>query len=259
MDIFTRLNAEIDAESKPKRAKKTAATKGTESGVRNIYEIMPKKLLLEHENPHENVHKFKLPLRACVISPSGGGKTNFVVDLLAKFSGPPKGTFYKIFVITRNADESLYNFLKSKDDRIVIKEGMSSLPPLDSFDKHLPSLVVVDDLVLSKNQDAISNYFIRCRKLNVSCIYISQGYYLIPKVIRQNCNSLIILKLSTEREIKMIMSESGVGVDRDKLMNIYKEATSTHLTPLIINMDVMSDHPDKFRKGYNISLNVNDF
>ena len=133
---------------------------------------------------------------------------------------------------------------------------MSSLPPLDSFDKHLPSLVVVDDLVLSKNQDAISNYFIRCRKLNVSCIYISQGYYLIPKVIRQNCNSLIILKLSTEREIKMIMSESGVGVDRDKLMNIYKEATSTHLTPLIINMDVMSDHPDKFRKGYNISQSL---
>ena len=260
MDVISRLNKELDDE-KGKKCKKTkAASSATlDGGVRNLYEIMPKDLILECENPHENVHNFKLPARLVVISPSGGGKTNFVCDLISQFSLPPKGSFYKIIIVTRNADEPLYNFLRRKDDRIQVLEGMQNLPPLDKFDKDLPSLVVVDDLVLSKKQDAISNYFIRCRKLNVSCIYISQSFYLCPKIIRQNVNNIIILKLSTEREIKMIMSECSVGLSRDQLLALYQDATSTPMCPLIINMEVLADDPKKFRKGYNHYLSINDY
>jgi hypothetical protein len=43
------------------------------------------------------------------------------------------------------------------------------LPNLDTFNKEEQSLVVFD-LVLEKNQAKIEEYYIRCRKLNVSVI-----------------------------------------------------------------------------------------
>ncbi len=249
MDILSKLNKELDDEESSKKVKPKEKKRSTNSGVRNVYEIMPKDFLLECDNPNEGDHNFKIPMRMTCVSPSGSGKTNFVFNLIALFCKPP-GTFYKIFIITKNSDEPLYNFLKSKSDDIQILEGMNNLPPLDKFDKDLPSLVVVDDLVLAKDQSRISNYFIRARKLNVSCIYISQSFYAVPKLIRQNSNYLTLLRLSTEREIKMIMSESAM-MDRDKLMDLYSRATSTPMVPLVISMDVGIDDPKKFRKGFN--------
>jgi len=256
MDILSKLNKEIDEEEKAKGSKKKQDKKGSSSnsGVRNVYEIMPKDFLLECENPNVEDHHFKIPFRMTCVAPSGSGKSNYVVNLLSLFCKPP-GTFYKIFIITKNSDEPLYNFLKSKAEDIQILEGMSSLPPLDKFDKDLPSLVVVDDLVLAKDQSRISNYFIRARKLNVSVIYISQSYYSVSKIIRQNSNYLCLLKLNTEREIKMILSEAAL-MDREKLMTLYNEATSTPMVPLVICLESSIDDPKKFRKGFNEFLPV---
>jgi Ni2+-binding GTPase involved in maturation of urease and hydrogenase len=255
MDIVSKLNKELDDEESTKKSKQKEKKKSSHnSGVRNVYEIMPKDFLLECENPNIEEHNMKIPMRMTCVSPSGSGKTNFIFNLIALFCKPP-GTFYKIFIITRNSDEPLYNFLKSKSDEIQILEGMNNLPVLDKFDKDLPSLVVVDDLVLAKDQSRISNYFIRARKLNVSCIYISQSYYAVPKLIRQNSNYLTILRLSAEREIKMIMSESAM-MDREKLMDLYNRATSTPMVPLVISMDTGIDDPKKFRKGFNEFLTL---
>ena len=79
-----------------------------------------------------------------------------------------------------------------------------------------------DDLVLSKDLSTVENYYIRARKLNCSVIFISQSYFRIPKIIRNNCSYIVLLKLSGNREVNLILSEFGLGVSKEEQTEIYK-------------------------------------
>ena len=214
----------------------------------NHYERIDKDLLQEPENPNfGKTHNFKIPFRMIVCAPSGSGKSNFVIDLISRFSHG-KGTFSSINIITKNSDEPLYNQLKRKSDQILISEGIGSIPQLDKFDKDLNHLVIFDDLVLEKDQHKIEQYYIRCRKQNVSVIYLSQSFYAIPKMIRKNANYMVILKLGNQRDVNMIMREFALGVDKEDLIKIYQYATAEKFSVLIVNLD--SDITKRFSKGY---------
>ena len=214
--------------------------------IENLYEKIPKELLDEAENPNFNLHHLKLPFRMCIVAPSGSGKTNFLCNLIGLFS-KGKGTFQTITIITKNKDEPLYKWITSKSDQIVIKEGLSNTPALDKYDKDFNHLLVWDDLVLSKDLSMVENYYIRARKLNVSVIFISQSYFRIPKIIRNNCSYMVLLKLSGQREVNVILSEFGLGVTKEELIEIYKYATSEKFSPLLIDLEAESNK--RFRKG----------
>jgi hypothetical protein len=242
----------------PPRKKKEPPSRDDEEDakpikIENMYEKIPKELLDNADNPNYDLHKLKLPFRMCVVAPSGSGKTNFVLNLLAIFSRG-RGSFASVDIITRNKDEPLYKWLVLKCDQINIKEGMEAIPPLDKMDKEINHLVIFDDLVLAKDQSRIENYYIRARKLNCSVIYLSQSYYRIPKIIRSNCNYMCILKLSGNREVKMILSEFGLGVSKEELLRLYTEATAEKFQPLIIDMD--EEAPKRFRKGLQTIMEV---
>jgi ABC-type dipeptide/oligopeptide/nickel transport system ATPase component len=228
----------------PKKKKEEAAEVAE---IVNWYEKIPKEMLDKAENPNFNVHKLKVPFRMCVVAPSGSGKSNFLVNLIHLFS-QGKGTFADITIITRNKDEPLYNFLTSKCDQIQVKEGLTNLPQLDKMDKRTNHLVCFDDLVLAKDQSAIENYYIRARKLNCSVIYLSQSYFRIPKMIRNNCSYMVILKLSGNREVNLILSEFGLGVSREQLLSMYEYATKEKFSPLLIDLE--EDPSNRFRKGF---------
>lgn len=219
----------------------------------NFYEVMPREFLNEAENPNFHLHNLKLPFRMAIVAPSGSGKTNFLLNLIHLFS-QGRGTFADITIVTRNKDEPLYNYLASKSDQIQIKEGMENLPQLDKFDKDINHLVVLDDLVLAKDQSRIENYYIRARKLNCSVIYISQSYFRIPKIIRQNLSYLVLLKLSGERELKLILSEGGLGLDRNQLLALYNYATAEKFNALVIDFEAPIDK--RYRKNWTEFLAV---
>lgn len=136
----------------------------------------------------------------------------------------------------------------------MIKEGLENLPQLDKFDKDINHLVVLDDLVLTKDQSRIENYYIRARKLNVSVIYLSQSYFRVPKIIRQNLNYLVLLKLSGERELKLILSESGIGLDREQLLSLYNYATAEKFNALVIDYEAPIEK--KYRKNWLEYLSI---
>lgn len=233
----------------PKKKKaEPKAEPSTEGGkIVNMYERMPKEFEDKVDNPNFNIHRLKLPFRMCIVAPSGSGKTNFLVNLLHLFSCGDKGTFQTINIITRNKDEPLYKWISSKCEQITIKEGLSNTPQLDKFDKDFNHLVVWDDLVLSKDLTMVEQYYIRARKLNVSVIFISQSYFKIPKVIRNNCSYMVLLKLSGQREVNIILSEFGLGITKEELVSIYEYATAEKLQPLVIDMEAPPN--ERFRKG----------
>jgi len=227
------------------------------SDIINWYEKMPKKFLDTAENTNFHLHKLKIPFRMCISSFSGGGKTSYILSLIHLFSQGKVGTFNSINIITRNKDEPLYNYLTSKCPSIVIKEGLENTPQLDKFDKTLSHLVIFDDLVLSKNLDIVSNYFIRCRKRGISVCFLSQSYFRIPPIIRANCSYMVILKLGGSREVNLILSTFGLGVTREQLIGMYDYATKEKFSPLLIDME---ESPDKrFRKGFLEILDPKEF
>lgn len=213
----------------------------------NFYEKIPKHFIDKVDNPNFDIHKLKIPMRMCVVAPSGSGKTNFLVNLIEMFSRGDKGTFQTIHIITRNKDEPLYRWLQTLSDSIIVKEGLSNTPQLDKFDKEYNHLVVWDDLVLSKDLTMVEQYYIRARKLNVSVIFLSQSFFRIPKIIRNNCSYMVLLKLSGNREVNTILSEFGLGVTKDELVTIYEFATAEKLQPLLIDLEAPPS--ERFRKG----------
>ena len=58
---------------------------------------------------------------------------------------------------------------------------------------------------------------------------------------------MVLLKLSGQREVNMILSEFGLGVTKEQLIEIYKYATSEKFSPLVIDLEADSD--SRFRKG----------
>lgn len=260
--LLARLEKEIQQEEQSKPKRKSAASKKQStpqsqvtSKVQNLYEVMPQDLLQNAPNPNFDLHRFKLPFRGVIVAPSGSGKTNFLVNLLALFSRAP-GTFHHITIVTRNKDEPLYKWLESLNDRIKVVEGLENTPLLDKMDKDFNNMVCFDDLVLEKNQTRIANYYIRARKLNCSVLYLSQSYFGVPKIIRQNCTYLILLKLSGARELNLILSEGGLGIDKNELLRIYKDATAEKFSPLII--DYEADPGQRYRKGFTEFVTVRE-
>lgn len=213
----------------------------------NWYERMPKKYLLETHNPHYDVHRIKLPFRMIIAGNSGSGKTQTLLNLIHNM---PE-TFENIYITTKNKDEPLYNYLedKLKDDGLKITEGLENLPDLDQMDKEQNTLIILDDLVNepAKQQRPIADYFIRARKKNCSLVYISQSFYQVPKLIRDNISYLIIKQVSSMRNLTMIARECSLGIDKKMLKKIYDDATKSKTDFLLIDLE--GDKSERFRKN----------
>ena len=207
---------------------------------------MPKKFLLQSHNPHFKDPKLNLPFRMLIIEGSGAGKTQTLMNLIRVMNG----TFNNIHIITKNKDESLYNYLESKvDTGLSITEGIDSAPNLDDFDKKEQILIVMDDLVLEKNQKQLKQYFIRARKLNCSLVYLSQSYFAVPKMIRMNLNYLIIKQLNTLQDLFRMMREYSLGVSKDVLVDLYQHSIQDNKQDFLL-VDLDSEPKDRFRFNF---------
>lgn len=211
------------------------------------YKKIPEKFLLKSHNPHYDKHHIKLPFRLLICGSSGSGKTQTLLSLLYNMPN----TFENIFITTKNKDEPLYNYLEEKLGKkgLKITEGIDKLPDLDKLDKETQTLIVMDDLVGEKNQKPMEDYFLRARKKNCSLVYITQSYYAVPKMIRNNLTYLIIKQVSSMKNLTMIAREYDLGLEKKKLMEMYKDATADKQNFLLLDLD--GDPTQRFRKGFN--------
>jgi len=205
--------------------------------IQNFYDKIDKEDKMTSHNPNFETHHISVPFRMLVVGSSGAGKTNTVLNILKAMNG----TFEDLLLITRNSDEPLYRFLKKKlKDAITVCENLSEVPDLDGFDKSKQHCIIIDDMVLesAKAQKPLCELFIRCRKLNISVFYLTQSYYLTPKVIRQNVNYIIFKKVANRRDIDRFMNEYNFGgMHKEALFDIYRSCTQERLDFLMIDID----------------------
>ena len=84
-------------------------------------------------------------------------------------------------------------------------------------------LIIFDDMIADimrsgKFKAIVKELFIRCRKLNISIVFITQPYFRTPKDSRLNSTHYILMKMGNKKELKSIAEEnSGHLVFKDLL------------------------------------------
>ena len=79
-------------------------------------------------------------------------------------------------------------------------------------------------------------------------MFLSQSYYSTPKLIRQNINYLVILKLGGSRDVSSILRECLVDLTKNELLDMYNDATRDKFSCLIVNLDKNGN--ERYRKNF---------
>ena len=108
---------------------------------------------------------------------------------------------------------------------------------------------MIADIMTNRNfQTIIKELFIRCRKLNISLVFITQSYFSVRKIVRINSTHYLIMKINNKGELQNIASDHSADIDYKDFMKIYKECTKEPFNFLTINTTLPASNPLKFLK-----------
>ena len=85
--------------------------------------------------------------------------------------------------------------------------------------------MIADVMTNKRFQSRIKELFIRCRKLNISLVFIIQSYFSVPKVVRLNSTHYLIMKINNRRELQNIAFNHSAEIDYKDFVKIYGEFT----------------------------------
>ena len=175
-----------------------------------------------------------------IIGPSGSGKTNTLLYLIGKFH-----PIDKIHLYAKDTDEEKYQYLIIKREQVGIKnlndphafieysnDINDVLENINNYNKNRDKkvLIIFDDMIADimrseKFKAIVKELFIRCRKLNIPIVFITQSYFRTPKDARLNSTHYIILKIGNKKEQKSIAEENSGHLDFKEILTIYNYCT----------------------------------
>ena len=85
--------------------------------------------------------------------------------------------------------------------------------------------MIADIMRNEKFTAIVKELFIRCRKLNISIVFITQSYFRTPKDARLNSSHYILMKMSNKKELKIIAEENSGHLDFNDFLKIYNYCT----------------------------------
>ena len=173
-----------------------------------------------------------------IICGSGSGKTNSLLNLINQ-----QDHIDKIYLYAKDLSEPKYEFLIKKREDAGTKhfshpnafiecsntmddvyENINDYNPIRKRKK----LIVFDDMIADimtnkRFQAIIKELFIRCRKLNISLVFITQSYFSVPKDVRLNSKHYLIMKINNKRELQNIAINNFADIDYKDFVKIYRE------------------------------------
>ena len=174
----------------------------------------------------------------------------------------------KIYLYAKDLSESKYEFLIKNRENAGIKhvndpkafiECLNTMDIYENIDDYNPNrrrkiLIVFDDMIADimtnkKFQSIIKELFIRCRKLNISLVFITQSYFSVPKDVRLNSTHYLIMKINNKKELQNIAINHSANIDYKDFMKIYRECTKEPYNFLTIDTTLPSSNPLRFRKN----------
>ena len=115
-------------------------------------------------------------------------------------------------------------------------------------------LIVFDDIIADminnkKLHSAVTELFIRGRKVNITLVFITQLYFKVPKDVMLNSTHFFNMKISNKIELQQIALNHLSDIDFKDFVKIYKKYTAEPHSILVNDGTLTSDNPLKFRKN----------
>ena len=171
-----------------------------------------------------------LPFRMLIIGPSGFGKTSVLLHLIkslhdthpvdniylyAKDLGEPKYEF-----LINNRRNAGIRHLNDPTAFIEYSNDMNDVyTDINDHNKKRENrvLIVLDDMIADiesnkKLKAIIKELFYRCRKLNISIVFITQSNFRALKDARLNSTHYIVMKIDNKKELKRIAEETAGNI-----------------------------------------------
>lgn len=229
--------------------------------LKNFYNIIPKEYKDDTKYYNPNAHTLgipKHPFRAVIVGGSGAGKTNTCMNII--FEGK---NMEHIYLYAKNLSEPLYKALigtyekagaRTKQDLITYSDDPAEIIKPEDVDTTKQNLVIFDDLITAskKEHKNIEDMFVRGRKYNISCVYISQSYHAIPKLIRLNCTHFILKNINSIKDFRLLIKDTGNTKTLQELQAIYEKSTKG-TDCLMIDLDT-PDQSKRYRKNFSIVM-----
>ena len=114
--------------------------------------------------------------------------------------------------------------------------------------------MIADIMTNKKFQVIIKEFFITCRKLNISIVFITQSYFSVPKDVRLNSTHYLIMKINPRKELQNIAINHSADIDYKNFMKIYREYTTEPYSFLTFDTKLPASDPLSFRKNLFDSL-----
>ena len=80
--------------------------------------------------------------------------------------------------------------------------------------------MIADIMINKRFQAIIKDLFIRCRKLNISLVFITQFHFSDPKEVRLNSTHYLIMKIHNRRELQQIAIDHSTDIDYKDLYRL---------------------------------------
>ena len=120
-------------------------------------------------------------------------------------------------------------------------------------------LIVFDDMIADimrneKFKAIIKELFIRCRKLNISIVFITQSYFRTLKDARLNSTHCILMKIGNKKELKSIAEEKSGHLDYKDFLKMFNYCTKEPYSFMTIDARPTATIP--FKKNFDEPINL---
>ena len=206
--------------------------------------------------------------RMLIIGPPGFGETNTLLHLIDKFH-----PIDKVYLYAKDTDEPKYQYLINKRKQAGIKnlndpkafieysnDMNDVLENINNYNKNRDKkmLIIFDDMIADitrseKFKAIVKELFIRCRKLNISIVFITQSYFKSPKDARLNSTHYILMKIGNKKELKSIAEENSGHLDFKDFLKKYNYCINEPYSFMMV--DTRPTARVTFKKNFNEPVN----
>ena len=169
------------------------------------------------------------PSRVCFIGAPGTGKTTAMIDVVERYM--PNTT---LLVCARNLDHPVYTAFRERVERYEAKIGectsvwvdrLKDVPPLSDINKDNRTLAIFDDILKDPDLVILEDWAIRSRQRNCTMFIAAQGWFELPKLVRNSTTQVALWRGLNGRDQSAIYKDLNVQLTKDDFVELYKRIT----------------------------------